>query len=61
MKTRYRLAKAQLGQGEWAAAAETVDQALLALKGRETRTDAPTYSLEGNKGKLKQGKLWDKQ
>ena len=33
MKTRYRLAKAQMGQREWAAAAHTVDQALLVLKG----------------------------
>ena len=33
IKTRYRLAKAQMGQSNWEAAAKTVDQALLSLKG----------------------------
>lgn len=33
VKTRYRLAKAQMGQSNWEAAAKTVDQALLSLKG----------------------------
>ncbi|CAK9073204.1 Uncharacterized protein SCF082_LOCUS35885 [Durusdinium trenchii] len=45
VKTRYRLAKAQLGQGEWAAAAETVDQALLALKG-QAASEREAFTVE---------------
>lgn len=44
VKTRYRLAKAQMGQSNWEAAAKTVDQALLSLKGQPG--DRETFTVE---------------
>lgn len=45
IKTRYRLAKARMGQSNWEAAAKTVDQALLSLKGHPA-SDRETFTVE---------------